>query len=156
MPEDAAQICAIYNRFVRDTIVTFEEVPVTAEVMAGRIASVRARFSWLVLEKDGAVLGYAYAAPWKDRASYRFAVESAIYLAPEHAGRGLGEKLYRALLAELPACNVHCVIAGISLPNAPSIALHEKVGFKKIAVFEQVGWKLERWIDVGYWELIFP
>jgi phosphinothricin acetyltransferase len=152
LPADAERICAIYNHYVAKTIVTFEEQPVTAGDMRARIAAVAERLPWLVLERDGRIAGYAYAAPWKARSGYRHTVESSIYLAPEHVGRGLGSALYGALLEALPPLGVHCVIGGAALPNPGSVALHEKLGFSRIAHFSQVGRKFGRWIDVGYWQ----
>jgi phosphinothricin acetyltransferase len=150
---DAASIAEIYNHYVRETVVTFEETPVGADEMARRIADVGARFPWLVWD-DGGVVGYAYASAWKTRSAYRFAVETTIYLATGHEGRGIGSKLYRALLAELKPRGFHTVIGGIALPNPASVALHEKLGFKKIAHFAEVGWKQGRWVDVAYWQLL--
>jgi phosphinothricin acetyltransferase len=150
---DAAQICAIYNDYVRDTVVTFEESPVTETEMGRRIADVTAQLPWLVWEESGEILGYAYATPWKVRAAYRHSVESSIYLAPRATGRGLGSQLYGALIAELRHRGLHCVIGGAALPNPASVALHEKLGFSKVAEFREVGFKFGRWIDVAYWEL---
>lgn len=152
--DDTARICEIYNHYVTNTIVTFEEVPVPIDDMSKRIEEVTAAFPWLVHETGGIVDGYAYAASWKRRSAYRFAVESTIYLQPGVTGRGIGERLYRALIEALRHCPVHSVIGGISLPNPASVALHEKLGFSKIGQFHEVGWKLERWVDVGYWELV--
>lgn len=150
---DVPRICAIYNHYIRETVVTFEETPLGVAEMARRIDDVRGRFPWLVVEQGGAVAGYAYASLWKARSAYRFAVESTIYLAPEAVGRGLGTGLYRALLEALPQCDVHRVVGCLALPNERSVALHEKLGFRKIGVFDQVGFKFGRWVDVGYWEL---
>jgi L-amino acid N-acyltransferase YncA len=151
---DAARICDIYNHYVIETVVTFEEVPVQVEDMARRISDVTCRFPWLVHELGGVVCGYAYASPWKERSAYRHSVESTVYLAPEMTGQGIGTSLYSALLDALRATEVHCVVGGVSLPNPASAALHEKLGFNKVAHFREVGWKLGRWIDVGYWEII--
>ena len=153
--EDAPAICAIYNHYVTNTIVTFEEEPVTASEMRERIIAVIERLPWLVLERNGVIAGYAYASPWKARIGYRFTVESSIYLAPEHVGCGFGSALYGALLEALRALDVHCVIGGAALPNPASIALHEKLGFRQVAHFRQVGRKFGRWIDVAYWQLWF-
>jgi len=154
LASDAARICAIYNHYVRETVVTFEEEPVPEREMAERIGDVSATWPWLVAEDAGHVLGYAYAAPWKTRSAYRFAVESTVYLAPEFTGRRIGTQLYQELLAALRERGAHCVIGGVALPNAASVALHERLGFRKIAHFGEVGWKLGRWVDVAYWELI--
>jgi len=99
-------------------------------------------------------LGNAYARPWRPRAAYRHSAESSIYLAPGATGRGLGTLLYQALIADLRQRGRHCVIGGVALPNATSVALHEKLGFAKVAEFKQVGFKLGRWVDVAYWELM--
>jgi phosphinothricin acetyltransferase len=151
---DAPRIAEIYNHHVRETVVTFEEQPVTNAEMMRRIAETTAEFPWLVPELDDSMMGYAYASSWKRRSAYRFAVESTIYLAPEFHGRGLGSELYRALIVDMRARGFHCAIGGISMPNPASIALHEKLGYKHIGQFREVGWKFGRWVDVGYWELL--
>ncbi|HEX7081633.1 MAG TPA: arsinothricin resistance N-acetyltransferase ArsN1 family B [Gammaproteobacteria bacterium] len=153
-PDDAPQICAIYNHYVVSTVVTFEEEPVAAADMAARISRVSETFPWLVAERDGSIEGYAYASQWHTRCAYRLSVESTIYLRPDCGGRGLGSALYRALIDELRSRGLHCVIGGIALPNPASVRLHEKLGFEKVAHFREVGFKLGRWIDVGYWKLI--
>lgn len=152
--DDAAAIAEIYNRYVRDTVITFEETPVSAAEMASRIADFGARYPWLVAEEDGAVAAWSYATAWKTRSAYRFSVETTVYVAASHHGRGIGTAIYKALIAELKTLKVHSVVGGIALPNPASIALHEKLGFKKIAQFAEVGRKFDRWVDVGYWQLI--
>lgn len=152
---DAPRIASIYNHYVRETVVTFEEEPVPDAEMARRIVETSAAYPWLVLEADGALVGYANGSSWKRRAAYRHAAESTIYLAPESCGRGFGRPLYLALLAEMRGRGLHCAIGGIALPNPASVALHEKLGFATIGCFREVGWKFGRRIDVGYWELIF-
>jgi len=152
--DDAKTICDIYNYYVRNTAITFEEQPVLVEDMQSRMADVIASLPWLVSERTGVVIGYAYASKWKSRSAYRFSVESAIYLAPEMHGRGAGRELYEALISDLRSRAIHAMIAVVSLPNPGSIALHERMGFEKIAHLKEVGWKFGSWIDVGYWELI--
>lgn len=154
--DDAGPICAIYNPYVEQTAVTFEEAPVSADEMAGRIAEVTSRFPWIVWEQDHAVVGYAYATPWKPRSAYRHSVETTIYLSPDAKGRGIGSLLYRALVDRLRSLDVHCAVGGIALPNPASVALHEKLGFQNIGRFQEIGRKFGRWIDVGYWELRLP
>lgn len=151
---DAPAICTIYNHYVTDTVVTFEEQPVAAHEMRARIDGVLERLPWLVLEHAGGVAGYAYASPWKSRTGYRFAAESSIYVAPAHLGRGFGSALYEHLLGDLRARGIHCVIGGAALPNPASIALHEKFGFTQVAHFRENGCKFGRWIDVAYWQLM--
>ena len=155
-PSDALSICGIYNHYVEKTWVTFETEAVTVAEMTERIASALTVLPWLVWEEKGEVIGYAYASKWKGRAAYRYSVESTIYLRHDAGRRGIGSQLYAALIGELQKLGIHCVIGGIALPNAASQRLHEKFGFKKVAHFEQVGWKFDRWIDVGYWERILP
>lgn len=154
-PADADAICDIYNHYVLKTVVTFEEVPVKVEEMERRIADITSRFPWLVCERDGVVCGYAYASSWKERSAYRYSVETTVYLAPPVTGQGIGTLLYSSLLDALRKTDVHCAVGGISLPNEASVALHEKLGFTRIGHFREVGRKFERWIDVGYWELVF-
>lgn len=151
-PADAPAICAIYNPYVASTVITFEETPVTAEAMAERIADIQRAHAWLVAEVNGEIAGYAYGGPWRTRTAYRYATETTIYLAPGHAGRGLGRTLYEALLADLARRGYHCAMGGVALPNPASVALHEKVGFAQVAHFREVGRKFDRWIDVGYWQ----
>lgn len=151
---DSDAICAIYNPYVDSSTVTFEVEPVSPAAMAARIAEVGASQPWIVSEVEGQVVGYAYASPWKGRCAYRYSVEATIYLRDGFGRRGLGTELYAALVDELRGRGLHAVIGGIALPNAASVGLHEKLGFRKVAHFEQVGWKLGRWIDVGYWQLL--
>jgi len=151
---DAKTICGIYNHYVENTIITFEEQPVTVADMANRIREVTASFPWLVFERNREVVGFAYASRWKSRCAYRYSVESTVYLAPEVTGHGIGRQLYRELILALCDRAIHSVIGGIALPNPASIALHEKLGFEKVAHFTEVGRKFDQWIDVGYWELI--
>lgn len=152
---DAATIAAIYNHFVLHSAISFEEEAVSADNMAQRIDDVqRAGLPWLVAERDGALLGYAYATKWRVRHAYRFSVETSVYLAPDAAGHGTGSILYAALLEQLRRAGCHLVIGGIALPNPASIALHEKFGFEKVAHFKEVGFKFGAWRDVGYWQKI--
>ena len=154
-PADAEAIARIYNYYVENTVITFEEEPVSGPAMAARVADVQASsLPWLVAEVDGAVVGYAYASKWKVRSAYRHSVETTIYLEHGHEGRGIGTTLYAALLPILKARGIHAVIGGAALPNEASVALHEKLGFERVATFRQVGFKHNRWIDVAYWELV--
>jgi L-amino acid N-acyltransferase YncA len=151
---DAADIVAIYNHYVATTTISFEENPVAVQEMAQRIADVSAKLPWFVCEEDGRVVGYAYATPWRVRAAYRFSVESSVYVSPDHPRRGIGARLYRALLDDLRRRGIRAVIGGIAQPNIASVALHEAFGFEKVAHFKQVGRKFDQWLDVGYWELL--
>ena len=153
-PRDAQAICGIYNPHIRNTIVSFEEIEVPIPEMAERIAGVTQNFPWLVAEENGALLGYAYASFFTDRSAYRYSVFSTIYVDEKAQRRGIGTTLYSALLERLRAApHVHAVLGGIALPNAASVALHEKCGFKKVAHLSEVGFKFGQWIDVGYWQI---
>ena len=110
------------------------------------------KLPWLVAERNGEVAGYAYASKWKGRCAYRYSVETTVYVEKEAVGHGIGRLLYADLLAALRALSLHVAIGGIALPNERSVRLHEALGFRKVAHFEQVGFKLERWVDVGYWQ----
>ena len=154
-PAHASAIATIYNHYIVSTTVTFETECVTAADMQARIEETQsASLPWLVAEEGDRVLGYAYASKWKGRCAYRYSVESTVYLDAECIGRGIGKALYSTLIDDLRERGMHAVIGGVALPNAASIALHEALGFRKVAHFEQVGFKQDRWIDVGYWQLL--
>jgi L-amino acid N-acyltransferase YncA len=152
---DAQAIVDIYNYYIANTIITFEEQPITANEMARRMREIAAAsLPWLVSELDGKLVGYAYASRWKGRSAYRFAVECTVYLDQAFVGKGLGSELYRELIKELKARGIHAAMGGVALPNPASVALHESLGFTKVAEFQEVGFKFNRWINVGYWQLI--
>ena len=151
---DAAEIARIYNHYIANTCITFETELVDAAEMAQRIMDTGAiPLPWLVAESDGEILGYAYASPWKGRCAYRFSVEATIYLDVEETGKGVGLQLYSELIDAIRSHGMHSVIGGISLPNDASVRLHERLGFSKVGHFEHVGFKENRWVDVGYWQL---
>jgi L-amino acid N-acyltransferase YncA len=153
--DDAEAIASIYNHYVLTTAISFEETEVSAIDMAGRIADVQAAgLPWLVAEIDGVIAGYAYATKWRVRHAYRFSVESSVYLDHRRAGQGVGSALYRVVLDRLRTGGYHLAIGGIALPNTASVALHEKMGFVKVAHFSEVGFKFGKWTDVGYWQLV--
>ena len=150
---DAAMIATIYNHYVSSSTITFEEHIVGTDEMAQRIASVSAQLPWYVFERDSQILGYAYATPWRARSAYRYSVESTVYVAHDGVGQGIGRQLYNTLIEELRRRQLQVVIGGIAQPNEASVALHERLGFEKVAMFKRVGRKFDQWIDVGYWEL---
>lgn len=151
---DAGAVQAIYGPIVTDTVISFEyEVP-TIETLAGRIIERLGRYPWLVAVDDGGtVVGYAYAGPFSVRAAYNWSCESSIYLAPAARGTGVARRLYTALFTLLRSQGYRRVMAGISLPNAASVGLHEAMGFGQVGVYRRVGWKFEAWHDVGWWQL---
>lgn len=155
-PADAEAIVGIYNHYVANTTVSFEEQPVSVEEMRRRIDAIQAAgLPWLVLEEAEQLLGYAYAGKWKERSAYRYSVETSVYLQHGSQARGLGSRLYEALFSALTERGIHAAMGGIVLPNEASVRLHEKMGMKQVARFEQVGYKFGRWLDVGYWQKVF-
>lgn len=153
---DGPAAAEIYNHYIENTVVTFEEEAIDGREMGARIEeTLAAGLPWLAIEQDGQLAGYAYASKWKGRCAYRYAVEVTVYLHPEAVAKGLGSALYEVLLSQLEKAGMHVAMGGIALPNPASIALHEKFGMKKVAHFEQVGFKFDRWVDVGYWQKVF-
>jgi L-amino acid N-acyltransferase YncA len=149
---DAAAIAAIYAPIVSHTHISFEEQPPSVEEMAGRIAAVSATYPYLVAERDGTLLGYCYGSQHRAKIGYRFSAEVTIYVADSARGQGVGRALYGALLPELGRRGFHAAFAGIALPNAGSVALHEAMGFTHLGVFREVGFKLGAWRDLGWWQ----
>ena len=151
--DDASEIARIYNHYVLNTIVTFEEESVSADEIARRIEEVQSgSLPWLVAERESGIAGYAYATKWKVRRGYRFSVEVTAYVDQGCAGMGIGSRLYEKLLPMLQERHIHAAMGGIALPNEASVAFHEKFGFSKVAHFKEVGFKFNKWIDVGYWQ----
>lgn len=152
---DAKAIAEIYNHYVKQTIITFEENPVPPTEIIKRIEHTQSiRLPWLIAESNDEILGYAYASKWKERAAYRFSVETTVYVQPNYFKKGIGSGLYNELMGALKAEGYHAAMGGIALPNKASVGLHEKIGFTKVAHFTEVGYKFDRWIDVGYWQCI--
>jgi len=152
---DAEHIVEIYNHYISTSHATFELDPIGADEMRSRIrASFQNGYPFLTAEADGKILGYAYGHQYRERPAYRNSVEVSVYVGDESAGQGIGSALYQKLIPALVDSGFHAIIAGISLPNEASIRLHEKFGFEKVAHFRRVGRKFDRWIDVGYWQLL--
>lgn len=151
---DAAKLAEIYNFYVLNSHHSFEDVAITVDEMLDRLDSITESCPFLVCEADGEIRGFAYAVHYKPRSAYRHSVEVSVYIESGFERQGCGAALYKELLSEIKKMNVHAVIAGISLPNDASIKLHESFGFEKVAHFREVGHKMGRWIDVGYWELL--
>ena len=151
-PGDADAIVAIYAPYVREGTVSFEtEVP-DAAAIAERMTAAAPLFPWLLAEEGGEALGYAYASQFSPRGAYRWAAETTVYIAGDAHGRGVGRRLYGALLATLGAQGFTQAIGRIALPNPPSVALHRRLGFHEAGVLREIGWKAGRWVDVGYWQ----
>jgi L-amino acid N-acyltransferase YncA len=152
---DATDIAQIYDHYVATSHATFELEPVGGEAMLLRIdESLSSGYPFLVCEAGGEIAGYAYARRFRPRPAYRHSAEVSVYIRRGHDGKGIATRLYERLFEKLNNGDLHAIIAGISLPNEASVALHTKFGFKKVAHFHEVGRKFDRWIDVGYWQLI--
>ena len=151
---DAQAIADIYNYYIENTVTTFEEEIISVDDMVSRISLVQNYdYPWLVAEEDGRIIGFTYVTRWHKRSAYKSTVEISAYVSKESVSKGWGTKLYETLFSELQNHSIHIVVAGITLPNPASVALHEKFGMKKVAHFEEVGNKFEMWLDVGYWQL---
>ncbi len=152
--EDAEALAGIYNHYVSNTVVSFEETALSGEEMARRVSKASEHgLPWLVAESDAEVIAYAHATHWHERGAYRHSVEVSAYVSRTMCSRGWGTRLYEGMFGELNSMSIHAVIAGIALPNTGSVALHEKFGMKKVAHFAEVGFKFGQWIDVGYWQV---
>ena len=149
---DAHTIALIYNHYIVHSTTTFEEKEVNGQLILERLNKSK-KHPWWVYEQEGVVLGYAFSTKWKPRSAYRFTVESSVYVAPKQQQKGVGTLLYSKLINALKKEGFRIILAGISLPNDQSIFFHEKLGFQKVGQLESVGYKFNRWIDVGYWEL---
>ncbi len=150
---DAADVADIYGPVVRDTVISFEQDPPTAEEMRRRIADTLAKLPWLVCERDGAVTGYAYAGRHRARAAYDWSVDVSVYIHPAWHRRGIGRALYTSLFALLRLQHYYNVYAGATLPNPGSVGLHEAMGFRLVGVYRGVGFKHGGWHDVIWWHL---
>jgi phosphinothricin acetyltransferase len=150
---DAAAVVAIYAPLVKNTAISFETEPPAAAEMAERVAATLPTHPWLVAERDGMVAGYAYAGKHRERSAYRWLVDVTAYVDERSRRVGVGWALYGELLATLRRQGFHAAFAGIALPNAASIALHEALGFRKLGVYQDAGFKNGQWHDVGWWQL---
>lgn len=150
---DADAIAAIYAPFVRETVISFELEPPAREEMRRRITDTLASLPWLVIERDEQILAYAYAGPHRTRWAYQWSVDVSVYVDSQAHRRGYGRRLYHALLNILRAQGYYTAYAGITLPNEASVGLHEAMGFRPIGVYHNVGYKMGRWWDVGWWGL---
>ena len=149
---DAAAIAAIYAPSVDGGVASFEAAPPTVDEMERRIAEGALEYPWLVAERYGEVAGYAYGARHRSRAAYRWTVEVTVYVDAMRRRSGVGRELYEALLPLLARQRLHLAVAGITLPNDASVALHEAVGFEPVGVYREIGYKAGAWHDVGWWQ----
>jgi phosphinothricin acetyltransferase len=149
--EDFDAIASITNYYIETSTIHFAFEPVAAAALRAQWHA-RARYPWLVAEEDKTILGYAKAGTWRDRAAYAWTAELGVYLTHGARGRGLGRALYSELLAELARRGFRSAIAGIALPNEPSLALHRALGFEPVGTVRDAGWKHGRWCDIAFWQ----
>ena len=151
---DAAAIADIYRPYVLETAISFDETPPTAAEFEARMLATP-RLPWLVAVRDDAVVGYCYASPHKGRVSYRWSADVSVYVAPGERGAGVGRLLYSELLSLVRDLGYVSVFAGITLPNDASVGFHEAFGLTPVGVYRNVGFKHNKWRDVGWWQLTF-
>jgi L-amino acid N-acyltransferase YncA len=150
---DAEAVAAIYAPYIESTVITFEVTPLTGDEMRARMLRTLERCPWLVAEEQGRVVGYAYAGPHRERAAYQWSADVAIYLDQGVHRRGFGRALYSTLFQMLVRQGYVNAYAGITLPNEKSVGLHEALGFTPVGAYSGVGFKMGRWLDVGWWQL---
>lgn len=151
---DLPAIAGIYAHYVESTAITFDlEAPTAADWVARWESARAADRPWSVSERDGEVAGFVVTSEFRPRAAYRATVEASIYVVPGLVGQGIGRPLYEATLGEAARRGFHVAVAGITLPNPRSVALHERLGFEAVGTFNEVGHKLGRWRDVSWWQL---
>lgn len=151
--KDAKDLVNIYNYYVVNSIVTLDLIPFSILDFEEKINSISKKFPFIVFEVQNEVLGYAYANTFRTKPAYKNTVELTVYLKYTELGKQIGKKLYSELLQQLKIQNYHVVIGGLTLPNDASIKLHETFGFEKVAHFKEVGYKFDKWHDVGFWQL---
>jgi L-amino acid N-acyltransferase YncA len=150
---DAAGCAAIYAPYVLASATSFEETAPGEGEMADRIARASTTHPWLIAERGGELVGYAYACRHRERPAYRWSADVSVYVAEEQWRQGVGRRLYEGLLGRLRRQGFRTACAGITLPNVPSVALHERLGFSPVGVYRRIGWKAGAWRDVGWWQL---
>ena len=150
---DAEACAAIYAPHVEGSAVSFEETAPGAVEMARRIERYGTSHAWLVAEHEGRVVGYAYATAFNERPAYRWSASVSVYIADGARGSGVGRALYEALFARLRERGFRMACAGITLPNEPSMRLHESLGFGLVGINREIGWKQGAWHDVGWYQL---
>jgi L-amino acid N-acyltransferase YncA len=150
---DVPGILEIYSPFILETAVTFEEIVPNEESFWKRIQEIMNELPYLVCEIDGRIAGYAYASGYRSRASYRWSKEVSVYVHPDFHRKKVAEALYTSLNEMVRYQGIADLLAIITMPNIPSVAFHEQFGYVKCGEFSKVGYKLDRWQNVGWFEL---
>lgn len=151
--DDAEDIKDIYNYYIVNSAISFEEVEHTTSDSKKKIEQIKSKYPFIVFEENSRVIGYAYATPWRTRDSYRFTLETSIYINNNKTGNKIGLKLYMELLSRLKEKGYQVAIGSITVPNEASFNLHKKLGFIQVGTFHKVGYKNNQWHDVSFWEL---
>jgi phosphinothricin acetyltransferase len=153
---DLPELTGIYNHYVRETPITFDVEPLSVEQRRAWFDgfAARGRHQLFVAECDGRPVGYACSHRFRPKGAYDTSVEATVYLHPDAVGVGTGGRLYSALFEALASEDVHRALAGITLPNPASVALHQRHGFRPLGVFHEVGYKLGRYWDVQWFEKV--
>lgn len=150
---DAEELLDIYNYYVLNSIVTFDDEALSLDTFKDKITRINVDYPFIVFEENNEILGYAYGSKWRPKPAYKHTVESTVYVKHDVLGKQIGSKLYTELLTQLKEQNYHIVLGGLTLPNDASVKLHEKFGFKQVAHYKEVGLKFDKWLDVGFWQL---
>lgn len=149
---DAAAIAALYRPFVEASRASFEEVPPDAAEIARRVAGGSIVYPWFVAEHDAQLVGFTSSTAFRQRSAYRWAVETGVYVAPGLQRQGIARALGERLIEELSTRGFVTAVAGITLPNAASVGLHEALGYAQAGLIRGAGFKLGQWADIGYWQ----
>ena len=152
-PADLEKMLSIYELSVRNSPASFEIDPPSLNSFEQRFKDISSKYPWIVCEIHGEVVGYSYASPHRERAAYQWSVESSVYLSSSNSKKGIGRALYSHLFQSLKEQGICNVFAGITIPNEASIRLHESLNFNYIGTYRNVGFKLNKWWDVGWWQL---
>lgn len=152
-PEDTQSLLDIYNYYVLHSVATFDLEALSFEMFKNKIETINADFPFLVYEEHNNILGFAYGSRFRPKPAYNPVVESTVYVKHDAHGKQIGTKLYAELLKQLRQGNFHTVLGVLTIPNTGSVKLHENFGFKKVAHLSEVGYKFDKWHDVGFWQL---
>lgn len=151
--KDIPELLEIYNYYVLHSTATLDIEALSLEAFTEKVNRIDQDFPFIVLEENGELLGYAYGSKFRPKPAYNTTVESTVYVKHNTHRKKIGSLLYEALLKQLKEANFHIVLGVLTLPNEASVRLHEKFGFKQVAFLEQVGYKFDTWLNVGFWQL---
>lgn len=151
---DLTRCVGIYNYYIENTTITFEEQPLSLEAFSARVRRIEAQYPYLVAEEDGAVVGYAYLDAYNERSAYRYTADLSIYLAHDCLSRGVGGRLLEAIERAGAARGLRNIISIVTEENARSIAFHEKHGYTEVGRMRKVGLKFDRWLDVVFYQKV--